>query len=158
MLREPVPPGVRPTSSRVREALFAMIGHDLTGVRMLDAFGGSGLVAIEAWSRGAAVTVVEKDPAIARSLRRRAAEVEAQLIIRVGDVLESNEESFDGIFVDPPYAMGAQPAEVLAARAGSWLVLECTRDLREPPFIGELQLDRRKDYGGSSLVVYRRSA
>ena len=53
-----VRPGVRPTSSRVREALFSMVGQDLEGVRVLDAFGGSGLLSFEAYSRGAIVTTV----------------------------------------------------------------------------------------------------
>ena len=46
-------PSVRPTSSRVREALFSMLGQDLNGRTFLDAFGGSGIMALEACSRGA---------------------------------------------------------------------------------------------------------
>ncbi|MCE7957512.1 MAG: 16S rRNA (guanine(966)-N(2))-methyltransferase RsmD, partial [Acidobacteria bacterium ACB2] len=58
---EGVPAGVRPTASRVREALFSMVGQDLRGWSVLDAFGGTGLLALEAVSRGAApVVVVER--------------------------------------------------------------------------------------------------
>ena len=60
VLPVPVSSGVRPTSSRVREALFSMVGNHLDGVTWLDAFGGAGLTALEASSRGAAVTVFEK--------------------------------------------------------------------------------------------------
>ena len=49
-----VPEGVRPTAGRVREAVFSMVGQDLRGWSVLDLFGGSGLIGIEAASRGAA--------------------------------------------------------------------------------------------------------
>ena len=51
VLPAPLPEGVRPTSARTREALFSIVGQDLEGLSFLDAFGGAGLIAIEAWSR-----------------------------------------------------------------------------------------------------------
>ncbi|TNE92882.1 MAG: 16S rRNA (guanine(966)-N(2))-methyltransferase RsmD [Deltaproteobacteria bacterium] len=155
--RERVPDGVRPTSSRVREALFAMIGQDLEGIRFLDAFGGAGLMALEAWSRGAQVTVVERSRPIAASLRRRAAELGARLDLREGDVLTMALDPVDIVFADPPYALGTTPLEVLWPLAGDILVLEAARDVRIPDRAGELVLDRVRVYGGSQLAVFRRS-
>ena len=63
-------PGLRPTPDRVRETLFNWLGQDLTGWRVLDAFAGSGALGFEAASRGAAeVLLLERDPALARSLQ-----------------------------------------------------------------------------------------
>ena len=68
-----VPEGVRPTAGRVREALFSMVGQALQGWSALDAFGGTGLLAFEAASRGAApVTVVELRRPVARQIVARA--------------------------------------------------------------------------------------
>ena len=87
VLKEPVGPGVRPTTDRVREALFSMVGQDLAGQTFLDAYGGSGIVAIEAWSRGAEVTIVERDRRTLKALERRGAEVGVQWTLVPGDVL-----------------------------------------------------------------------
>lgn len=157
VLRERVPDGVRPTSSRVREALFAMVGQDLDGVDFLDAFGGSGLVALEAWSRGASVTVVECSRSVAASLRRRAKEVDAALNIIEGDTFATALPEADVVFADPPYVLGTEPLEVLAKVTREVLVLEAARDVSLPPRAGELSLDRVRAYGGSQLAVYRRA-
>lgn len=155
VLREKVPAGVRPTSARVREALFAMVGPDLTGLRFLDAFGGAGLVGLEAWSRGAQVVVVEKRRGVARSIERRGAEVDADWTVRSGDVLRLDLEPFDIVFADPPYAMTTEPLEVLAPLANHCLVLEAAKDVEMPAAAGSLRLDRVRVYGGSKLAVYR---
>ncbi|MCO4746585.1 MAG: RsmD family RNA methyltransferase [Proteobacteria bacterium] len=157
VLREKVVDGVRPTSARVREAFFAIVGHNLEGVRFLDAFGGAGLMGLEAWSRGAEVTVVEKRRVAVASIRRRGAEVDADWTVLQGDVLRVQLEPFDGVFVDPPYAMGADPLEVLAPLAKHWLVLEASADIVIPPAAGKLSLDRVRRYGGSQLAIYRAS-
>src|SRR6476620_6956461 len=63
-------PGLRPTPDRVRETLFNWLGQDLSGWRCLDAFAGSGALGFAAASRGAAeVLLVEREPALVRSLR-----------------------------------------------------------------------------------------
>jgi 16S rRNA (guanine(966)-N(2))-methyltransferase RsmD len=154
---EAVGAGIRPTSSRVREALFDLVGHDLGGTTVLDAFGGSGLVAIEAWSRGAEVTVTERSPRAARAIARRAEALGAEIAVRVADAERLAPElgEFDGIFVDPPYAADPGPAvRALAPRARSWLVLEVEGD-RPPPDAPPLRVDRVRRYGRTSLVVYR---
>ena len=158
ILREPVPKGVRPTSARVREALFSLVGQDLAGQRVLDAFGGSGLLGLEAWSRGAEVTVFERDRAALRGIHRRGAELGADWTVRAGDVLRgaAGLDPFDGILADPPYGTG--PEEVLARlapRATRWLVLETDRREEAPTRAGLLHLDRVRTYGGTRLWVYR---
>lgn len=151
-------PGVRPTSDRVREALFSMIGQDLGGARVLDAFGGAGMVGLECWSRGADVVVVERDRQAFEAIRRRGEEVGATWTVVYGDVLRRAEAlgPFDGIFLDPPYADDAAVAlEVLSPRATDWVVVEAATARALPDRVGALVLDRRRDYGRTALWVYR---
>src|SRR5215212_6919483 len=63
-------PGLRPTPDRVRETLFNWLGQDLTGLRCVDAFAGTGALGLEAASRGATdVLLVEQDPQLVNMLR-----------------------------------------------------------------------------------------
>ena len=152
--------GVRPTSSRVREALFSIVGQDLQGARILDAFGGTGLLGLEAWSRGAAVVVVERDPRTAREISANAEALGATVEVRIGDVLAVAPElgRFDGILVDPPYRDLPGPiVERLASSVDDWLVLEA-EERTEAPIVGSLEREPRRSYGGTALWVYRRAA
>lgn len=153
-------PGVRPTSGRVREALFSMIGQNLEGVRFLDAFGGSGLVGLEAWSRGAEVWVVEKDMNIMRSLVRRGEEVSATWQVVCGDMMKLAKGlgTFEVVFADPPYKLDPTPImAALAGMANNCLVFETSKDTRHIEPTSPLILDRRRTYGQSTLWVYRQS-
>lgn len=159
VLRQPVGEGVRPTSSRVREALFSMVGQDLDGLRVLDAFGGAGLLGLEAWSRGAEVVVTELRPATARDLRRRGEEIGADWTVHTGDclALAPQHGPFDGVLADPPYAASPGPIlEVLGPLARAWLVYEADSTATPPPTAGPLALDRVRSFGGTALWVYRR--
>lgn len=158
VLRGSVSPGVRPTTERVREALFSILGQDLGGQRVLDAFGGTGMVALEAWSRGADVTVIEMDRRALDALRRRGRELGATWTVVAGDAMVRAPSlgSFDGVFVDPPYAVDPGPVlDRLAGLATSWLVVEvdASRDL--PDSLGSLRLDRKRTYGATALWIYR---
>ena len=158
IVRTPVPDGVRPTSERVREALFSMLGQDLAGQRVLDAFGGAGMVGLECWSRGAAVTVIERDRAALRAIRLRGEEVGAAWSLLAGEALRRAPElgPFDGVFVDPPYAMDPVAAlGVLGPLARRWLVVEARSDRELGPIPGAPPFDRRRDYGRTSLWLYR---
>jgi 16S rRNA (guanine(966)-N(2))-methyltransferase RsmD len=142
----------------VREALFSLVGQDLSGQRVLDAFGGTGLLGLEAWSRGARVVVVEQDLAAARAIALNAASLGADLDVRTGDVLALASElgQFDGILVDPPYRLDPGPIlYLLAPLARDWLVLETAADARVPG-APPLEIDRTRTYGGTALTVYRR--
>jgi 16S rRNA (guanine966-N2)-methyltransferase len=111
-LRFPAAAGLRPTPDRVRETLFNWLGQDLSGRRCLDLFAGAGALGLEALSRGATeVVMVEHSRAVLAALRENAARLGAGARARFvhGDALhflESGEEVFDVVFVDPPYASG----------------------------------------------------
>jgi len=105
-------PGLRPTPSKVREALFNMLGS-VDGFRMLDLFSGSGIMALEALSRGAATAVsIEKNRHATRSmdqLRETLKLTESWQIIPVSveqGLSSLAEQSFDLVFADPPYEKG----------------------------------------------------
>lgn len=155
-----VPPeGVRPTSARVREAMFSMVGHDLDGLRVLDAFGGAGLLGLEAWSRGAEVTVVERDGRALRAIRANADALGAVLELVRADVLAwagGCEAPFDLVLADPPYAEAVGPVvAALAPLVAGTLVLEQAAS-RPTPEVPGLVLDRRKEYGGTALLLFDR--
>ena len=106
--------GLRPTTERVREAVFSILG-DISGTRVLDLFSGSGALAIEALSRGASeATLVDTRPATARQnlesldLSDRAEVVRADA---VRFLRRAQPESFDLVLCDPPYRL----ADPLAA-------------------------------------------
>lgn len=101
--------GLRPSPDRVRETLFNWLAPYLPGARVLDLFAGSGILGLEALSRGAAsVVAVEKYRRVADQLRESARELEADgLEVVVMDVmafLRTTRPPFDIIFADPPHA------------------------------------------------------
>ena len=124
--RLPVPAGtgVRPTPDRVRETLFNWLAPSLPGAQCLDLFAGTGVLGLEALSRGAAgATFVERDAVLARALRERTGRLAAEARVFREDALEflasRPPRRFDVVFVDPPYAMGlVEVLEKLAAWLG----------------------------------------
>lgn len=109
IVRFPPAAQLRPTPDRVRETVFNWLGQRLDGLACLDLFAGSGALGFEAMSRGASrVVMVERDRGIAESLRGSAKLLEAEgLEVVDGDglaYLKRSTESFDVVFVDPPYA------------------------------------------------------
>ena len=114
----------RPTQDRVREAWFSILGAEVEGARVLDLFAGSGALGLEALSRGAAsADFIEKARA---SLIALAANIEALGVrevakIRKGDALKVVESleagSYDLVFADPPYDLGAGARLVALFRA-----------------------------------------
>lgn len=126
-----LPPSVtaRPTGARVREAIFSRLFERVRGARVLDLFAGSGAMAFESLSRGAAeAVVVDRDPAVVRHLRAQAAAfgLGEEIVVRESDALRYLEgpavARFDLVFVDPPYADTEVLARVLDALVGgAWL-------------------------------------
>ena len=98
---------IRPTLGRVKETIFNWLGNDLRDSKALDLFGGSGSLGFEANSRGATVTIVEKDKSVFRKIKRNIDEHKMQNI----EVYNSDaiyfirlvKETYDIIFLDPPY-------------------------------------------------------
>jgi 16S rRNA (guanine966-N2)-methyltransferase len=103
-------PGLRPTPDRVRETLFNWLGQDLSGLRCVDAFAGSGALGFEAASRGALdVLLIEQDLQLAHHLQTQVQRLKAQnLRIQRGDGITVMRNlpagSVDVIFIDPPFA------------------------------------------------------
>ena len=102
-------PGLRPTPNRVRETLFNWLGQDMTGLRCIDAFAGTGALGFEAASRGALdVVLVEGDAGLIAQLTKSKDKLKAAAVrIQRGDgiaVLQSQSKgSVDVIFIDPPF-------------------------------------------------------
>jgi 16S rRNA (guanine966-N2)-methyltransferase len=111
VLRFPDAKDLRPTPDRVRETLFNWLGQDLTGRSCLDLFAGSGVLGLEAASRGAKqVVMVEHDPLAFKALRENVNLLEAHCaeLVRADalEFLSSDARAYDVVFLDPPYAMG----------------------------------------------------
>jgi len=127
-------PGLRPTPDRVRETLFNWLGQDLTSLRCIDAFAGTGALGLEAASRGAAaVLLVEQDLALAQQLRETVARLAAGAVEVIrGDGISTLQRqapaSADVVFIDPPFDAGlfesALAAAVPALREGGSIYLE----------------------------------
>ncbi len=127
-------PGLRPTPDRVRETLFNWLGQDLTGWRCVDAFAGTGVLGLEAASRGAAhVLMVEQDAVLVRDLQDNATRLKASMVnVQRGDAVSTLGRlpagSVDLIFIDPPFdGPWFEPALKAATRAvplGGWIYLE----------------------------------
>jgi 16S rRNA (guanine966-N2)-methyltransferase len=170
-LRAPRGTATRPTSDRVREALFSMLASDglVDGApRVLDLYAGSGALAFEALSRGAASAVLveqARDALVAIRDNAKALGAEARVVSsRVDRALATFEgagDRFELIFLDPPYAdvREAAFAEILASAArclvpGGALVLEHA-STDDAPAIAGLAHDRSRRYGDTTISLYR---
>lgn len=113
--------GLRPTPARVRETLFNWLGQDMTGLRCLDAFAGTGALGLEAASRGAAeVVLVENDPQLVRNLQALKTRLKAETVrIERGDgvaaLQQRRGQGLDVVFLDPPFGDDGNPALFEAA-------------------------------------------
>lgn len=174
-LRAPRGTTTRPTSDRVREAMFSMLAADglmEDGVRVLDLYAGSGALGLEAISRGAGEAVlVEQGRDALASIRENVGALDVGdrvkvIAGRVERALEKLEGRFGIVFVDPPYADVKTPGfvRVLEAAAGlladqGALVLEhASGDV--PPVAGTvpaLVLDRTRLYGDTAVSLFRLS-
>ncbi len=159
----------RPTSDRVKEAVFSVLHFDLPGARVLDLFGGTGQLGIEALSRGAkrAVFVDEQLAAcklIKENLRRTKLESQARVV--PGDYasfLKKTSDKFDIVFLDPPYAeVFLENAlkimtEIDILQSGGIIVTE--RPLDKELTLDFLGYTRSKDYkyGKTLLTLYRKA-
>jgi 16S rRNA (guanine966-N2)-methyltransferase len=120
--------GLRPTGDRIRETLFNWLQPVLPGSRCLDLFAGSGVLGIEAASRGAAqVVLVESAPRVAAALRQNLAELALGDGVRLveADALDwlrtGPPTPFDVAFLDPPFAAGLMQEAVALLDDSGWL-------------------------------------
>ena len=159
----------RPTADRVKEALFSIIQFEIPGASVLDLFGGTGQLGIEALSRGAksAVFVDAGEPAcrlIRENLRRTKLEADAK-VIRSDylEYLKRSREQFNIIFLDPPYAeVFLENAlncigEIDILQSGGIIVTE--RPLGKDLNVELPGFERSKDYkyGKTLLAIYRKN-
>jgi 16S rRNA (guanine966-N2)-methyltransferase len=120
-------PGLRPTPDRVRETLFNWLQHDIAGARCLDLFAGSGVLGLEALSRGARELVfVEQAVAASRALQEQLTRLGGAAKGRVVEMgaarfLRSSPQAFDVVFLDPPFGRDALAEYVPMLDAGQWL-------------------------------------
>ncbi len=166
------PPGqlARPTSDRVRQSLFDVLGQRCDDLRVLDLFAGTGALGLEALSRGArAATFIEKEVRMLEVLRANVAHLglEARSEVLRGDALnhrtlEGLPHPFDLVLADPPYAQG--PASVCEAVGqvvdlvveGGRLVVEHDRRMALEDAYGPLlRVDSRR-YGDTVLSFFER--
>src|SRR5215471_6069554 len=162
--------GLRPTSDRLRETLFNILGASIAGARVLDGYAGTGAIGIEALSRGALhATFVDNDPRAVKLIERnltmlgpgRAGD---RAIIRAGfaDAAARLAGSpFDLIIVDPPYAHDAAEAALtsaaLLAGPATRVVVEHAKRYAAPEGAGPLRLRRTVTAGDSAVSFYEYS-
>jgi 16S rRNA (guanine966-N2)-methyltransferase len=157
--------GTRPTSDKVRGAVFNLLGQFFEGGAVLDLYAGSGAMALEALSRGCERAVcVESDRRAAEAIRRNAAAcgLEGRVEVREEPVERALERLGAGLFrlafIDPPYASGPERALAGVGRVlapGGVAVAE--HDARRPPGDrhGALALADRRRYGDTGISIYR---
>jgi 16S rRNA (guanine966-N2)-methyltransferase len=160
------PPGeaTRPTSDRVREALFSVLGDRVDGARVLDLFAGSGALGIEALSRGAAhATFVDSAPAAIRSLTANLSALGADAEVRRADArrflgaASANGRHYDLVFLDPPYRLagrlGGELAAALPAVLAPGAVVVTESDRRAPLELELEPIDERR-YGDTLIRIH----
>ncbi|USS92872.1 16S rRNA (guanine(966)-N(2))-methyltransferase RsmD [Fructilactobacillus ixorae] len=168
---QPVPgTKTRPTTDKVRESLFNMIGPYFTGGSFLDLFAGSGAVALEALSRGMQRAVlVDRQFAAVKTIKKNATmvtEPDQEVVVwklpaeRALTRLTEQHEQFEVIFLDPPYAaqqMVKQLAEIqkLQLLKPQGLVICETDHTAELGAQPHYQLLRQKDYGLTMISIYQ---
>lgn len=173
-LHTPRGAATRPTSDRVREALFSAIESwcgSLHGLRFLDLYAGSGAVGLEAWSRGAGVvTLVEQDRRTARIITDNARSLGFPKAHVVAGAVASTlrrapTAPYDVAFLDPPYPLddGAVAADLAALVAHGWLVpgalVVVERSVRSPePVWPEGFSDTRDKRYGETTLWYAHAA
>jgi len=158
--------GTRPTSEKVRAAVFNLLGQFFEGGVVLDLYAGTGALALEALSRGCERAVcVEGDRKAAEVLRQNAETCGFGDRVVVMDTAVDRAlgrlpaDGFDLVFIDPPYAAGPEGALTVVGaliRAGGRVVAE--HSFRAPPGdrFGPLQLADRRSYGDTGVSIYVR--
>ena len=158
---------VRPTTDKVKEAMFSIIQFEIEGRRALDLFAGSGQLGIEALSRGAksahfvdesrqAISVINKN--LEKTKLTELATVSHTDSI---SFISSTERTFDLFFLDPPYNKGlvekALPLCAKKASEGALIVCETSAGEFLPEEVESLEFSKRYKYGKTALTVYRKA-
>jgi 16S rRNA (guanine966-N2)-methyltransferase len=169
-LRFPDAPGLRPTPDRLRETLFNWLRQGLHGLRCLDLYAGSGALGFEAASRGAArVVMVESNKTTFTALKDNCSRLDAaQVSVAAMDVsrfLDGPPESFDVVFLDPPFHQGLVVPGCRKLTDSGWLAdgariyveTERSLDLGELPSSWLPLRDKQAGEVACRLYQYRQS-
>lgn len=165
-LKAPAGPHVRPTSDKVKQALFNILGDRVVGAIFLDLFAGAGGIGIEALSRDAAHAVfvdVSRDSVniVKKNLENTSFGDRAQVFLsKAGPFLKRPTGPYDIVFLDPPYAEEMQPILELIAGAGilkpdAIVIAEHFKKQSSPDRGGDLALYRETKYGDTVLAFYK---
>lgn len=161
--------GTRPTSDKVKESIFNMIGPYFDGGWALDLYAGTGGLGIEALSRGAERAVfVERDTkafaVVKQNVTACRLENQAELYRsdadRIIHTLAKRNIAFDLVFLDPPYAQQKIVEEIRLMQElnmladGAWIVAEHDGSVKLPEEIGNCVLDRTATYGDTAVTLY----
>jgi 16S rRNA (guanine966-N2)-methyltransferase len=161
---------IRPTSDRVREAIFSLIGQDATGFNVLDLCAGTGCLGIEALSRGAtgalfidnalqSLRLIKKNLALC-GFESRGSLLKRDLSKGLPGAHILIKEKFDLVFIDPPYQRKVIPQVItdLSKRnllaSSSIVVAESSKADTIPDVLGELRLASLKTYGKTKISIY----
>jgi 16S rRNA (guanine966-N2)-methyltransferase len=157
------PDGARPTADRVREAVFSILG-DVSGVRVLDLFAGSGALGLEALSRGAAQAVfVDSDPAAVAVIEENLGTLGLDAQVHRTDAIaflrqSAGETTYGLVLADPPYdsapRFGGPLADLLPAvlEQDAMIVTESNKRL---PLLLPFPVVRERTYGNTRIAVHR---
>jgi 16S rRNA (guanine(966)-N(2))-methyltransferase RsmD len=168
-LKAPKGRSLRPTAARVKESLFNILPHDLTGIKVLDLFAGTGNVTIEALSRGAAEAILidsswESGKAIRENLRRLKLAGRTRVwitpVAHALRLLARRGETFDMIFLDPPYDQRLVDATLriiakgkLLRNSGQLIAEHSNREEIASRYESLVLRDQRR-YGGTLLSFF----
>jgi 16S rRNA (guanine966-N2)-methyltransferase len=173
---------IRPLRTRIRKALFDILGDDLSGLRVLDLFSGTGALGIEALSRGAefvlfvdaskkSIELIKKNLerfnlldkamilqiALPQGLKKIK---ERTLFLRKGEDFQKENPSYDLVFITPPYRTGLSlktlenlPTEILNPKA--LIVVEEESGVDLPDEVAQFELEDKRAYGETTLYFYR---
>jgi 16S rRNA (guanine966-N2)-methyltransferase len=162
-LAAPAGSSTRPTSDRVREALFSVLGGSVQGARVLDLYAGSGALGIEALSRGAAsVVFVDRSPRAVAAIRANleALGIDAEvrrLEARAALRASARGDAYDLVFLDPPYRhaaeLGRELSEALPAVLAPGARVVSESDRRDPLELALPLVDERR-YGDTVIRIH----
>ncbi|MBQ9097070.1 MAG: 16S rRNA (guanine(966)-N(2))-methyltransferase RsmD [Clostridia bacterium] len=158
----------RPTTDKVKGAIFNILANDVYGKKVLDLYAGSGALGIEALSRGADMAVFAEKNAAAVEIIKKNLEhtklVDKAKILKndVFAVIKTASEKFDLIFLDPPYAdelagttiKAIDEAKILAD--GGIIIAETDDGQTLPETVGELRLYDKRKYGRVNINFYKK--
>jgi 16S rRNA (guanine966-N2)-methyltransferase len=161
---------IRPTSDRVREAIFDLVGHQWDGKRVLDLFAGTGSLGLEALSRGASeVLFVDYSSHALKLLRKnieRCGFAQCSKIMR-RDLRRAppgtypfGKDSFHLVFMDPPYRQNLIPpaagrlVRFLHLSSGALLVAECSKNEILPSSMNPFVMSDARTYGDTKITIY----